>query len=388
MLGFAPLSTLLFGATPAPPGPYVRPAAASADISFDGVAYTSPASTAADLTFAPVTARVATAIPPVASFGVPIAAYARTATATGLEPATNVPTPGHCLTQPTSGISTTSFGVGFGANYQRPVGFSTTEIGAARIFPYIPPPWNKSTQIGAPRLFPFHVAPWPVSTQFGGVGGHQFWRAPTMAVVTRLGTPTTPTNRTGTASGFIAVQIGRPLATRYRPPNTDIICLAGGFKPTIIGTPAAQWDQSGQAQTIEPTVQFGDPGAFTTYHAEGTAPSVQFGAPSTRTTHRVSGFKPVALGLAGAILTQHATGTAPKARFGAPKTFRLNWYEVRGFCPFRAGTPRGYQRNNRRADGFSPVQFGMAAAFHAHRTTSVPPVARLGRPLLKRITQC
>lgn len=368
---------------------YTRPTSTAADFSFAGLAaYTRPASTAADLTFVTTPANGVTAVPPVATFGVPIAAYARTSTATGLAPTTNVPTPGHRLTQPTSGISTTFFGVGFGANYQRPVGFSTTGIGVARIFPYNTAPWPVSTQIGAPRLFPFHVAPWPVSTQLGGVGGNQFWRAPTMAVVTRLGTPTTPTNRIGPASGFAPVLLGTPLAVRHRPPNTDIICRVEGFNPVRFGTPSARWSQSGQATSIAPTVQFGAPRAFTTHHVEGMAPSVQFGAPSTRTTHRASWFRPVAFGLAGAILTQRAAGLAPKARFGTPKTIRSNWYEVRGFCPFRAGTPRGYQRNNRRADGFSPVQFGMAAAFHAHRTTSVPPVARLGRPLLKRITQC
>jgi len=268
-----------------------------------------------------------------------------------------------------------------------------------------------------------------------------------MAVVARLGTPTTPTNRTGEASGFAVAKLGSPLAIRHLPPNTNIICMAEDFKPVHFGTPAANWDQSGQVQVVAPTVQFGAPRAITAHHVDGlapimrfgtpiirttqralgvkstsfgsakailtqhgtgsapiihvglakaitthhvgsAAPTAQFGAPTIRTTHRVSGFKPVQFGTPRAILTQHATGTAPKARFGTPKTIRSNWYEVRGFCPFRSGTPRGYQRNNRRADGFGPVQFGAPAAFHTHCCTSIPPIARLGRPLLKRNTTC
>lgn len=349
---------------------YTRPASDVANLAWTGLsAYSRPASDAANLSFVQGATHPVVSLGAVSNFGSPAGVWNQFSDASGFAPAQFGAPTNRRTQQVTEGLALAQFGEPIGYKLQRASGFAPV-------------------QFGVPYLHPSHVAPWPVSTQIGGVGGNQFWRAPTMAVVARLGTPTTPTNRTGTASGFIAVQIGRPLAARYRPPNTDIICLAEGFKPTILGTPAAQWDQSGQVQAIAPTVQFCAPRAFTTHHAEGLAPSSQLGAPATRTTHRVSGFKPVALGLAGAILTQHATGTAPKARFGAPKTVRSNWYEVRGFCPFRAGTPRGYQRNNRRADGFSPVQFGMAAAFHAHRTTSVPPVARLGKPLLKRITQC
>jgi len=280
-----------------------------------------------------------------------------------------VGSPTHRRTQPAEGFTSTQFGTPTGYKTQRASGFAPV-------------------QFGVPYLHPSHVAPWPISTQFGTPAAQQYWKVPSLGAVSKFGTPTTPTDRTGNASGFAPVQFGNPVAIRHWPPNTDILCLARGFKLALFGKPVAQWDQAAQAQAIAPTVQFCAPRAFTTHHAESLAPSVQLGAPSTRTTHRVSGFKPVAFGLAGAILTQHATGLAPKARFGTPKTIRSNWYEVRGFCPFRSGTPRGYQRNNRRADGFSPVQFGTPAAFHTHRCTSIPPIARLGRPLLKRITQC
>ena len=118
------------------------------------------------------------------------------------------------------------------------------------------------------------------------------------------------------------------------------------------------------------------------------APTVQFGTPTARTKHLVSGFRPVAFGLAGAILTQRVAGMAPAVRFGTPKAIRSNWYEVRGFMPVRFGTPRGYQRNNYHVEGFMPAQFGTPAAIQTHRVTSIPPITRFGKPMLKRTTQC
>lgn len=304
----------------------------------------------------------------VSKFGAATGVWDQFGDASGFAPV-QFGTPTSRRAQPATGFAPTQFGEPTGYKLQRASGFAPV-------------------QFGAPYLHPSHVAPWPISTQFGTPAAQQYWKVPSLDAISKFGTPTTPTNRAGDASGFVLVQFGSPVAVRHRPPNTDIICLARGFKPALFGKLAAQWDQDAQGQAIAPTVQFGAPRSFTTHHAEGMAPAVQFGAPATHTTHRVSGFKPVASGLAGAILTQHATGTAPKARFGAPKTVRSNWYEARGFCPFRAGTPHGYQRNNHHVDGFIPVQFGTPAAFHTHRCTSIPPVARFGRPLLKRITQC
>ena len=304
----------------------------------------------------------------VSKFGTPLAIWDQFGDVSGFASA-QFGTPTNRRTQPATGFAPVQFGTPAGYKLQRAQGFAPA-------------------QFGVPYLHPSHVAPWPISTQFGTLSAQQYWRGPSLGAISKFGTPTTPTNRSGNASGFAPVQFGAPLAVRHRPPNTNIICLARGFEPALFGNPVARWDQAAQVQAIAPDVQFGAPWSFTTHHAEGMAPAVQFGAPATRTTHRVSGFKPVAFGMAGAILTQHATGTAPKARFGAPKTVRSNWYEARGFCPFRAGTPHGYQRNNHHVDGFIPIQFGTPAAFHTHRCTSIPPIARLGRPLLKRITQC
>ncbi len=287
-----------------------------------------------------------------------------------------------------SGFAPVQFGVPTNRRAQPATGFAPTQFGEPAGYKLQRASGFAPVQFGVPYLHPSHVAPWPISTLFGTPAAQQYWRAPSLGSVSKFGTPTTPTDRTGNASGFAPVQFGNPVAIRHWPPNTDILCLARGFKPALFGKPAAQWDQAAQAQAVAPTVRFGAPRTFTTHHAEGTAPSVQFGAPATRTTHRASGFRPAVFGLARAILTQRATGLAPKARFGTPKTIRSNWYEVRGFCPFRSGTPRGYQRNNRRADGFSPVQFGAPAAYQTHRVTSIPPITRFGKPMLKRTTQC
>ena len=334
------------------------------------------------LGFAPLSATPLSALPIVGStygaeslgvitgFGAPVAIWDQFGDASGFAP-TQFGTPTNRRTQPAEGFSSTQLGTPAGYKLQRAQGFAPVLF-------------------GTPYLHPSHVAPWPVSTQFGTPAAQQYWKVPSLGAVSKFGTPTTPTNRTGEVSGFAPVRFGKPLAIRHRPPNTDIICRVEGegFNPVRFGTPSARWSQSGQATSIAPTVQFGAPRAFTTHHVEGMAPSVQFGAPSTRTTHRASWFRPVAFGLAGAILTQRAAGLAPKARFGTPKTIRSNWYEVRGFCPVRFGTPRGFQRNNFWADGFKPPQFGTPAAIQTHRVTSIPPVARLGKPMLKRTTQC
>lgn len=391
------------------------------------------------LAFAPLSATPLSALPiagstyaveslgVVSKFGTPTAIWDQFCDVSGFSPV-QFGTQTHRRTQPVSGFAPVQFGTPAGYKLQRVQGFAPVQFG---------------TQL----LYPMHVAPWPVSTQFGTPSARQYWNVPSLGVITKFGTPTTPTNRTCNVSGFAPVQFGTPVVVRHRPPNMSIICMAEGFKPVHFGTPAAHWDKSGQVQAIAPTVQFGAPRAITAHHVDGLAPIMRFGtptirmtlkvsglkstsfgsakailtqhgtgsapiihvglakaitthhvgsvapttnlgAPMARTLHRVSGFKSVAFGWPGAVLTQRASGASPKVRFGTHKTVRPDWYEVRGFCPFRAGTPHGYQRNNRRADGFSPVQFGMAAAFHAHRTTSVPPVARLGKPLLKRNTQC
>ena len=304
----------------------------------------------------------------ISNFGTPFAIWDQFVDVSGFAP-TQFGTPTVKLTQPVTGFSTTQFGTPAGYKLQRAQGFL-------------------ATQFGTPYLHPSHVAPWPVSTAFGSPSGRQCWKIQSMGQVAKFGTPTTPTDRTGVVSGFAPVVFGTPVAVRHRPANTAIICSASGFAPVRFGVPAGHWSQVGAVQAIAPTVQFGTPKATMAQRVTGMAPAVQFGTPFVRTTQRASGFNPVAFGLARAILTQRVIGADPKVKFGTPKAVRSDWYEVRGFCPARFGTPAAFQRNNYRVQGFAPAQFGTPSAYQTHRVTSIPPIARFGKPLLRRTTQC
>ncbi len=333
MLGFAPLSSVALGSLPVP-----------------------------TTTVFPVAGFANT------QFGTPFAVFDQLGDVTGIS-STVFGVPTNKRTQPVTGFSSTAFGTPEGFKTQRVSGFHNTAF-------------------GSPFLYPMHVAPWHPASSFGTPSARQYWRVQSMGAVAKFGTPTTPTNRTGEVSGFAPARFGKPLAIRHRPPGTNIICRVEGFSPSLFGIPSARWGQTGAVSAIAPTVQFGTPRGITTHRASGMAPTVQFGTPTARTKHLVSGFRPVAFGLAGAILTQRVAGMAPAVRFGTPKAIRSNWYEVRGFMPVRFGTPRGYQRNNYHVEGFMPAQFGTPAAYQTHRVTSIPPIARFGKPMLKRTTQC
>lgn len=348
---------------------YTRPASDAANLAWNGIApYTRPAQDAANLSFIQGTTYPVVSLGVVSQFGTPNGAWDQFCDVSGFAPV-QFGTPTHRRTQPVEGFAPVQFGTPAGHKLQRVEGF----------FP---------VQFGTPRLHPSHIAPWPVSTQFGTPTARQFWKVPTLGVITKFGTPTTPTNRTGEVSGFAPVRFGKPLAIRHSPPGTNIICRVEGFSLSLFGTPSARWGQTGAVSAIAPTVQFGTPRAILTGHVDSIAPTVQFGTPTVRTKHQVSGFRPVAFGLARAILTQRVTGMEPAVRFGTPKAIRSNWYEVRGFMPVRFGTPRGYQRNNHHVAGFMSAQFGTPAAYQTHRVISIPPITRFGKPMLKRTTQC
>lgn len=304
----------------------------------------------------------------------------------GIAPTVQVPAPRSGFALPATGFTPILFGTGFGQNLQRPTGFQVGVVGDPRIFPYSPPP-VASTQFGSARLFPFHVAPGVRAVVSSAVLGWQYWRVPQALPFGSIGTPTTPTNRAGGATGFAPARFGRPLATRRMPGGVGVICTPSGFAATGLGSPSARWTQYGAAQPIAPVVHAGTPAGSTVHHAADIAP-VQTGVPAVRLVQRAAAVNLTTTGAIRAILTQRASGASPKVRFGAHKTIRPNWYEVRGFCPFRAGNPRGYQRNNYATSGFAAAQFGLAGAHEVHRVSPLPPTARPGAPLLKRNTQC
>ena len=347
---------------------YTRPASNAADLAWTGLsAYTRPSSSGADLSLVQGSTYNVVTFGVVTNFGTPAACWDQFSDATGFMP-TQFGTPTALLSQPVTGFSTTQFGTPAGYKLQRAQGFAPA-------------------QFGSPYLHPPHVAPWPISTQFGTPAAQQYWEVPSLGAVSEFGTPTTPTNRTATASGLAPVRLGRPMATQRTTSGLGIICRPVGFTTAAPGAPVARWAQYGTALPTAPDVHFGAPGSSTVHHTDSIPPA-RLGEPTSRRTQRATGFGLAVLGVPAATLTQHATGTAPKARFGAPKTVRSNWYEVRGFCPFRAGTPRGYQRNNHWASGFGGVQLGSPSAREARRVSSTPPACRLGVPLLRRNTQC
>src|SRR5574343_573561 len=208
---------------------YTRPASDAANLAWTGLsAYTRQASDAANLSFVQATTHPVVSLGVVSKFGTPVAIWDQFCDVSGFAPV-QFGTPTHRRTQPVSGFAPVQFGTPAGYKLQRVQGFAPV-------------------QFGTPFLYPMHVAPWPVSTQFGTPSARQYWNVPSLGVITKFGTPTTPTNRTCNVSGFAPVQFGTPLAIRHRPPNMDIICRVEGFKPVRFGTPAAHWDQSGQVQ--------------------------------------------------------------------------------------------------------------------------------------------
>ncbi len=301
-------------------------------------------------------------------FGAPDAIWDQFSAASGSS-STQFGVPTARLTQPASGFYGTQLGTPDGYKLQRAEGFSPILF-------------------GTPRLFPSHVGPGVHTTLFGTPSAQQFWRAMSWSPIARLGTPTTPTDRSAQASGFAPVRLGLPQGSRTLPPDLTQSERAFGARTTLFGTPSARWAQAGQASALGPVVQFGTPVASGVHHADGVAMGAQFGTALVRLKQNAAGLYPVHFGSPGSTITQRASGLAPTVRFGLPTTVRSNWYEVRGFVATRCGQPIAYQRNNYHATGLGGTLFGTPSCRQRYRASALAPITRFGTPLLKRITQC
>ena len=320
------------------------------------------------------------------SFGTPLAAYARTQSATGISPTTQIPSPRGLKGLPVTGFCSTAFGAGTGTKQQRPTGFLAGVLGTPRIFPFNTVGF-RSTQFGAGRLFPYHVAPGVHSTQFGSINGWQHWDEVWNPPATKFGTPTTPTNRTAQADGFLATRYGQPSKVAHKPAGESWVCMASGILFAQMGSPVATWPQSGSASGIGP-VNLGTPKASLGQRADGIY-SVAVGAPTIKTLLKASGFANGHLGFAAAVMTQPADGAQFGQRFGLPEADISNTHKVYGInASGRIGSPTGFSRFNYRVTGFRPVSIGSASCHELHRASHVTPICRLGTPIIKRNTQC
>lgn len=302
--------------------------------------------------------------------------------------ATQYGTPQSRRTQYADGFLAAQYGEPAGKILYRTAGFSSTVIGEPHLFPYHQAPWAISTQFGAPRLFPFHVAPWPTPSQVGTPEGRQAWFAEQLGIITRYGTPTTPTHQTGEAQGISQTNYGAPLAWRRAPGGQDVICRAQDFLATKYGTPAASQEQAGAATGFT-VAQYGTPRAITTLRAQSLGAVTQFGSVMARQKQRATGFKAAAVGLPHSRRIQHAGGVATRVRYGTHNTIRSNWYVAYGFRTAKYGAPRAWQRFNYRV-GEWPVstQYGSPSTERTYPAAPIPPIARYGRPLLRRNAQC
>lgn len=366
---------------------YTRPSSTAADLSWSGLsAYSRPAASASDIAFAPPALFPVTSVGAVTNLGTPNAAYARTQSATGIAPTTQLPAPRGLKGLPVTGFCSTAFGTGTGTKQQRPTGFQSTIVGDPRIFPYSPPPIN-STQFGTGRLFPYHVAPGINGTQFGALAGWQHWDVEWAPPKTRFGTPFITFNQTRIASGFASGNFGTPLGMRVLPPNTGRICIAQPVPPGHIGTPRLAFLQVGTATGIQGG-SFGAATASVTSFASSVS-SVLIGTPTSSMATHAQGFRSGNIGAPSELMTQQATSLYLAPRWGQAESDRSNTYKAVGiYVGSRIGRPTGEQRVNRTASGFTGGAIGLPTCRQRHWVTSMAPSCRIGTPLLRRNTIC
>src|SRR5574343_332067 len=304
------------------------------------------------------------------------------------QPTTSIPTPGQRRSQPVPGTLVSSFGTGFGANYQRPTGFTTTEFGPARIFPYSPPP-VVSALFGSARLFPFHVAPGIRAVVSDLIFGQQYWTVPWAAPRSVFGVPTTPTNRSAAASGTAAAVFGIPFSSMVASGGDGVIWSAGGRKATKLGLPSAQWRQAGTATPISSVHHGQAHRAHMAYWVSSVLADVAVGTARVGSgRHQITGSKSVHAGWPLAIMTLHASALQPKYKTGAPKALRPGASIVYGFTSSWFGHPTGHLRRNYRPTSCHSTTIGQPDCRQRHWVTQIAPGTKLPAPLLKRITQC
>jgi hypothetical protein len=283
----------------------------------------------------------------------------------------------------------------------------TTQFGAPR---HIPSTVGfSSTQFGTPGTSISVLASGFTSIAFGTSTATQRWRAQTLAPTARLGTPSTPTDRTLEASGANTTLFGQPAVFRYLPaitlqtraaqgfallrfglpyagPKTARAGIASGFAPVTLGAPVALHHRSETASGFASTV-LGIPA--TPLVTSGIAPGATFGAAAARETFAVTGARATSFGAASARRIQAATGLHRATRFGAASCSRGNSYTPWGIdCAGKFGQPTALNRFNYPASGFAPAAFGAPVCTQRHRATMTAPVARFGQAVMKRNPAC
>lgn len=342
---------------------YTRPSASAADASWLGdPIYTRPGADSAHAVFSSDT-YIATGIA-VASFG----------TASAL------------LTQPVTGLAATSFGTPNGVAVQPVSGFAPVSFGSARLFPYHVAPWTAITFGDITVHRSALVSGWDLTT-FGEPSGTQFFDVTSLGKVATFGTPTTPTNRTGEASGFAVTSFGSPLAFRYSPTAPlNRYAYVHGTLHVSFGQPSAGWLQTGVASGFAP-VSMGEPTAEETGSVTG-LDAASFGTPLAVQTQEVDGWNPVSFGTPVGRRVQPVSGWVLNVLYGLPEAERSNTYEVYGFRAWRFGHPTGFSRFNYTPEGFAPVSLGVPQSKETHRVRGLVVSAQFGTPLLIRNTSC
>lgn len=298
------------------------------------------------------------------SFGTPLAIWVQIQSASGFT-SSAFGTPTHGRGQPASGFTSGSFGTPFGQNVQVVSGFTAGTF-------------------GTPRIFPFSVAPGIHTSAFGTPDGHQYWQAHPIIQPGRFGTPFITFNQSQQASGFTVGTFGRPLAARYSPPDTDVICIASAVLPGKFGTPAVKRWGSATGFT---SGHLGAPTARIRQTASGLTGGA-FGTPSCTMRDRSAGFRSGTFGAPRCAVVLRATGLYRAPRWGLAKAVQEGVYVASSlYTGTRMGQPTG-RIFKHTASGFTSGALGAPAASHRHRISSIAPCGRFGTPLLRRNTQC
>ena len=297
-------------------------------------------------------------------FGTPFAKFTQVGLAVGFSGG-NFGTPTNARRQPASGFTSSSFGTPFGQNIQVVSGFT-------------------SSGFGAPRIFPFSVAPGIHSGAFGTPAGHQYWQAHPIIQPGRFGTPFVTFNQSQQASGFTGGAFGRPMAIRYSPPDTDVICIASAVLPGRFGTPTIKRWAVASGFT---SGHLGAPTVMMKQTADGFT-GCAFGTPSAVMRARAAGFRTGTFGAPRCAVVLRATGLYRAPRWGLAKAVQEGVYVASSlYTGTRMGQPTALVFKHT-ATGFTTGVFGAPAASHRHRVSSIAPCGRFGTPLLRRTTQC
>lgn len=268
------------------------------------------------------------------------------------------------------------------------------------------------TAIGTPRTSLAQPATGWLATSFGTPEGHNHFNAATVGKLTKFAywtgytpvnqisaaysfqpvefglaslsyDPALPAHTYGTASGFKVTKFGTPGYVH------DAIGVATGFNVTSIGAPSvAPMALAGEVTGFSSTA-YGRHAAKLTQPTETVGSLTSFGSPRLTTARRATGARHTAFGTPTTHLTQPASSVYRAPRWGTATVERSNTYKAYPTPRLtKFGRPKGFSRFNYPATGFCPTQFGTPASFETHRATMLPPIIRVGKPLLLRTPTC